>query len=60
MFSRDGDEVRHRYTMQATVSSDLPERGIDLLSPVWQVLDLMGQGRGEWYAYNDYPGAARG
>ncbi|MFC5186360.1 DUF899 family protein [Actinomadura harenae] len=52
--------VRHRYTMQASVSDELPERGIDPLSPVWQVLDLLPGGRGSWYAANDYAGARRG
>ena len=31
-------------------SSDIKERGIDLLCPVWHILDLTPQGRGEWYA----------
>ncbi|HEX2317145.1 MAG TPA: DUF899 family protein [Thermomonospora sp.] len=60
VFDLDGDRVRHRYTMQASVDAELPERGIDLLSPVWQVLDLLPGGRGSWYAANDYAGAARG
>ncbi|MEV5826881.1 DUF899 family protein [Spirillospora sp. NPDC052242] len=54
VFDRAGDRVRHRYTMQASVDAELPERGIDLLSPVWQVLDLVPAGRGDWYAANDY------
>jgi predicted dithiol-disulfide oxidoreductase (DUF899 family) len=29
-------------------------RGIDLLAPVWHVLDLTPQGRGDWYARLDY------
>ncbi|MEU5594306.1 hypothetical protein [Streptomyces sp. NPDC020298] len=29
-------------------------RGIDLLAPVWHLLDLTPQGRGEWYASLDY------
>lgn len=61
VFDRDdAGSVRHRYTMQASVSDDLPERGIDPLSPVWQVLDLLPGGRGTWYAANGYAGARRG
>jgi predicted dithiol-disulfide oxidoreductase (DUF899 family) len=57
---RDGDEVRHGYTVFADWSAEDKERGIDLLSPVWQVLDLLPQGRGDWYAANDYAGRLRG
>jgi predicted dithiol-disulfide oxidoreductase (DUF899 family) len=57
---RDGGRVRHFYTMQASFSPTERERGIDLLSPVWQVLDLLPQGRGDWYAGNAYAGPSRG
>ncbi|MQA85341.1 MAG: DUF899 domain-containing protein [Streptosporangiales bacterium] len=59
VFTRDGDEVRHAYIQNA----DLPDgqgRGIDLISPVWQVLDLLPSGRGDWLPDNTYPGALRG
>jgi predicted dithiol-disulfide oxidoreductase (DUF899 family) len=36
------------------MSEEIFERGIDLLSPVWHVLDLTPRGRGEWYAALDY------
>jgi hypothetical protein len=29
------------------------ERGIDLLSPGWNLYDLMPSGRGDWYPSND-------
>jgi predicted dithiol-disulfide oxidoreductase (DUF899 family) len=60
VFTRDGDQVRHFYTVHADFSDDEKERGIDLYSPVWQVLDLLPQGRGDWYAGNDYAGRLRG
>ncbi|WP_328609948.1 DUF899 domain-containing protein [Amycolatopsis sp. NBC_00345] len=50
----DGSDVRFHHTMHASFPPDGAERGIDLLSPVWQVLDLLPQGRGDWYAGNDY------
>jgi len=59
VFARDGDQVRHVLT----TSAELPDgsgRGIDLLTPVWQVLDLLPEGRDEWLPDNDYPGRARG
>jgi predicted dithiol-disulfide oxidoreductase (DUF899 family) len=51
---REGSDVRFCYTVHASFPPDGAERGIDLLSPVWQVLDLLPQGRGGWYAGNDY------
>jgi predicted dithiol-disulfide oxidoreductase (DUF899 family) len=55
VFSRDTDStIRHFYTSHPTMSEDIPERGIDLLSPVWHILDLTPRGRGEWYAELDY------
>jgi predicted dithiol-disulfide oxidoreductase (DUF899 family) len=60
VFVRDGDRVRHSYSMQAMFSTTESERGIDLLSPVWQVLDLLPSGRGDWYASNGYAGRTRG
>src|SRR5919109_1334105 len=51
VFTRDNDgTVRHFYTAHPSLSSDIKERGIDLLCPVWHVLDLTPQGRGDWYA----------
>ena len=48
--------VRHRYTAQACLG-DSDERGLDLLSPVWQLLDLLPSGRGHWYPDNAPPAA---
>jgi predicted dithiol-disulfide oxidoreductase (DUF899 family) len=50
VFTRDETgSVRHVYSVHPTMSDDVDERGIDLLSPVWHVLDLTRQGRGNWY-----------
>ena len=50
VFTRDaGGTVRHLYSRGAQMADDRRERGIDLLSPVWQLLDLTPQGRGSWY-----------
>jgi predicted dithiol-disulfide oxidoreductase (DUF899 family) len=41
--------VRHFYTAHPRMSPEIKERGTDLLSPVWHVMDLIPQGRGQWY-----------
>jgi predicted dithiol-disulfide oxidoreductase (DUF899 family) len=41
--------LRHVYSKGAEMADDRRERGIDLLSPVWHLLDLTPAGRGDWY-----------
>jgi predicted dithiol-disulfide oxidoreductase (DUF899 family) len=36
------------------MSDDVNQRGIDLLTPAWHVLDLTPHGRADWYARLDY------
>ncbi|GGQ36774.1 putative dithiol-disulfide oxidoreductase (DUF899 family) [Actinomadura coerulea] len=55
VLAREDGEVRHFYTLPADFL-DGAQRGIDLLSPVWNVLDLLPGGRGDWYAGNAYAG----
>ncbi len=55
VFTRRGDgTLRHFYTGHPWFSPDLDQRGIDLLSPVWHLLDLTPAGRGDWYAALEY------
>ncbi|MFV2088390.1 DUF899 family protein [Micromonospora sp. LOL_021] len=54
VLSRDGETVRHFYTIQAIFPTDESGRGLDLYSSVWQILDLLPGGRGDWYASNNY------
>jgi predicted dithiol-disulfide oxidoreductase (DUF899 family) len=50
VFTRDDNgTVQHRYSKGAQMADDRRERGIDLLSPVWHLLDLTPGGRGDWY-----------
>jgi predicted dithiol-disulfide oxidoreductase (DUF899 family) len=50
VFTRGDDgSVRHVYSKGAQLADDRRERGIDLLSPVWHLLDLTPNGRGDWY-----------
>jgi predicted dithiol-disulfide oxidoreductase (DUF899 family) len=50
--SEDGG-VKHFYSATATMIKDI-NRGIDLMSPVWNLLDLTPGGRGEWQAKLNY------
>ena len=45
---------RHYYSAHPRMSDDIQQRGIDLLTPAWHLLDLTPQGRGEWFAGLDY------
>jgi predicted dithiol-disulfide oxidoreductase (DUF899 family) len=57
VFSRDADgTMRHHYSAHPSLAPDVKERGLDLLFPVYNVLDP--QGRGSWYANLDYPATA--
>jgi predicted dithiol-disulfide oxidoreductase (DUF899 family) len=50
VFEKDSEGiVRHVYTAHPRMAPNIKERGIDLLAPVWSVLDLTPAGRGEWY-----------
>ena len=57
VFTKDAQGVRHFYSVHPKMAPDVDERGIDLLSPVWHLLDLTPKGRGDWYAGLDYPRA---
>jgi predicted dithiol-disulfide oxidoreductase (DUF899 family) len=46
--------LRHFYTTHPWLDDDVNERGIDLIQPVYNLLDLTPHGRGTWYASLDY------
>ena len=55
VFTRRGDgSVRHIYSKGAQMADNRRERGIDLLSPVWNLFDLTPTGRGDWYPLLHY------
>ena len=55
VFTRDSDgTLRHFYSVHPRLAEDIEERGIDELTPIWNVLDLTPQGRGKWDASLDY------
>jgi predicted dithiol-disulfide oxidoreductase (DUF899 family) len=45
--SQDGF-VKHFYSASAQMTDEIKTRGIDLLSPVWNLLDITPDGRGQW------------
>jgi len=54
VFVRSSDgSVRHFYSGSA-IMRDNVNRGIDLLSPVWNIFDLTPEGRGDWNAKMEY------
>jgi predicted dithiol-disulfide oxidoreductase (DUF899 family) len=56
VFTKDRDgTLRHTYSAHPSMAQDIRERGLDLLFPVYNVLDLTAEGRGDWYASLDYP-----
>jgi predicted dithiol-disulfide oxidoreductase (DUF899 family) len=60
VFTKDSDNtVRHFYTAHPRMAPEIQERGIDLLAPVWNFMDLTPQGRAEWYASLAYGTKAR-
>ena len=59
VFTKDNDgTIRHSYTGHPWLGQDIEERGIDELTPIWNVMDLTRQGRGVFYAKLEYPKAA--
>jgi predicted dithiol-disulfide oxidoreductase (DUF899 family) len=60
VFTKDDDNtVRHFYTAHPRIAPEIKERGIDLITPVWNLLDLIPEGRGEWYPSLAYGKNAR-
>jgi predicted dithiol-disulfide oxidoreductase (DUF899 family) len=60
VFTRSNDgAIRHCYTGHPWMADDVNQRGLDLLCPVYNFLDLTPQGRGDWYASLDYGTDAR-
>jgi predicted dithiol-disulfide oxidoreductase (DUF899 family) len=57
VFTRDDDgTLRHFYSAHPAMAADIRERGLDMLCPLWNVLDLTPQGRrDDWYAKLAYP-----
>jgi len=50
VFVQDHGTIRHFYSSHPRMSPEIKERGLDLLNPIWNVLDLTPHGRGDFYA----------
>ncbi len=55
VFTRDNDgTLRHFYSVHPRLAADIEQRGIDEWNPIWNVMDLTSQGRGDWAASLEY------
>jgi predicted dithiol-disulfide oxidoreductase (DUF899 family) len=55
VFTKESDgTLRHFYSGHPWLDPEVKERGIDEMSPIWNVLDLTPQGRGKFYTSLDY------
>ena len=55
VFTRENDgTLRHFYSGHPWLGEEIRERGIDELSPIWNLLDLTPEGRGSFYTSLDY------
>ncbi len=55
VFTRDSDgTLRHFYSVHPRLAENTDERGIDEYNPIWNILDLTPQGRGDFAASLGY------
>jgi predicted dithiol-disulfide oxidoreductase (DUF899 family) len=55
VFTRDSDgTLRHFYSVHPRLAEDIQQRGIDEWNPIWNILDLTPQGRGDFLAALEY------
>ena len=55
VFTKESDgTVNHFYSGHPWLDPEIKERGIDEMSPIWNILDLTPQGRGKFYTSLDY------
>lgn len=55
VFTRESDgTLRHFYSGHPWLDPEIKERGIDEMSPIWNILDLTPHGRGKFYTSLDY------
>ena len=53
VFRRKGDDIYHFYSQTAMPAADR-FRGIDLMSPVWNLFDVLPEGREDWHPEHFY------
>ena len=61
VFTRASDgTLRHFYSVHPRLAEDIEQRGIDEWNPIWNVLDLTPQGRGDFMASLEYGTKVKG
>jgi predicted dithiol-disulfide oxidoreductase (DUF899 family) len=48
VFTRDGTEIRHFWASEQSAPPGQDTRHVDLIWPLWNLLDLTPGGRGDW------------
>lgn len=56
VFVRGEDGSPRHFTSACAIMKDGEYRGLDLYTPVWNLLDLLPKGRGEWMPSVEYAG----
>ena len=59
VFVREGDSIRHFWGSEMTLAPMIKDgnmRHLDLIWPLWNVLDMTPAGRGQWYPALKYSG----
>jgi predicted dithiol-disulfide oxidoreductase (DUF899 family) len=61
VFTRDGGDIRHFWaTEQSAAMPGQEDRHVDMIWPLWNLLDLTPAGRGDWHpAYSPKRQAVR-
>ena len=55
VFTRDGDgTIRHFYSVHPQLAENIEDRGTDEYTPIWNILDLTPNGRGDFMTSLDY------
>lgn len=57
VFRKDGDRVRHFWGSELVFAPDDPgqnHRALDIVDPLWGLLDTTPEGRGEWFPKVNY------
>jgi predicted dithiol-disulfide oxidoreductase (DUF899 family) len=55
VFTKESDgTLHHFYSGHPWLDPEIKERGIDEMTPIWNLLDLTPQGRGKFYTSLDY------
>lgn len=54
VFIKEADDRVRAYYTHGAIMGEAQYRGLDLYSPVWQLFDLLPEGRGEWFPKLEY------